>query len=231
MFKRIKESPTYEKIKELWNNSKTRSIIVLGFWLAFIFLVIVFARVSFPSSNESNVIINDNFASLNSYDFTYETSDLLISGQQYDKKQLFYLNNHRYYYNENVYLFDDKAIIQNNFDLNVLKINHLFLNNLLNGINYSNGDGFRQYVVSLDRFINLYEIDTDLDLSKAMNYNIVVTVYTSDNIINKVVMDLTNYRILKTGDNTRYLLNIYYYNVNKLSDFSIDFDKRIGVVE
>ena len=233
MFKRIRENEKYQKLKELWNDPKAHSLIVLGFWLVFIVIVIAFVRSNYsykPVDSEVNTNIGD-FASVKNYDFTYQTSDLLISGQQYGAKQVFYLNNHRYYYNGNVYIIDNEAKIQNDFDLNVLKINHLMLNNLLSGLSYSSLDGYRQYVVPLDRFINLYEIDTDADLSKAMSYNVVVNVYNSDNTIKKVAIDLTNYRLFKTGNNTNYLLNIYYYNINKVYDFSLEFDKMIGVVE
>ena len=239
MFKRIKkkvkENETLKKLKELWKNPKTHDIAVLLFWLIFIIIVIVFARgisqtskIQSPNTNNQNVT---TFENIKSYDFTYKTNDLEINGQTYNEATVFYLNNKRYYYKNNIYQIEDNPVLINNYDPSVLKINTIFLNNLVSGITPLENQNYKQYLVPLDRFINLYEIDTNVDLSKAINYNIPVSVYTNENQINKVVLDLTNYYTLKTGVNTNYPVTINYYNVNNVSDFSKEYDKLVEVVK
>ena len=240
MFKRIKErakeNETLQKIKELWKNPKTHDITVLLFWLIFIIIVIIFTRgitqtssnIPTPNTNIQNVT---TFENIKSYDFTYKTKDLEISGQAYNEATVFYLNNKRYYYKNNIYQIEDNPVLINDYDPSVLKINAIFLNNLVSGITPLDNQNFKQYIVPLDRFINLYDIDTDIDLTKAINYNIPVSVYLTNNEINKVVLDLTNYYTLKTGTNTNYQVTINFYNVNNVSDFSKDYDKLVEVIK
>lgn len=229
MFKKIKENEKVLKAKELWQNPKTHDIAVLLFWLIFIFVVIIVARGmgSTPSHTTETSSVN-NFDSIKSYDFTYKTNDSEIVGQAYDDSLLFYINNKRYYYKNNLYLIDEKASLVNNYDLGVLKINSKMLNNLVSGITPSDINGFKQYIVPLDRFINLYEIDTDINLSTAATYNVVISVYLKDDEINKVVLDLTNYYKLK-NNNINYPVTIYYYNINNVSDFTKGYDKMLEV--
>lgn len=226
MFKKIKENEKVIKLKELWQNPRTHDIMVLSFWLVFIFIVILFARSigsSPKTSNDDNRQASD-FASMKSYDFTYKTNDKVINGEAYEDALVFYVDNKRYYYKDNTYLIEEKASLIN-YDLDVLKINTTMLNSLISGITASDTGNFKQYIVPLDRFINLYEIDTDADLSRAATYNVVISVYLVDNEISKVVLDLSNYYSLKTGSSVNYPVTIYYYNVNKVSDFKKGFEK------
>ena len=238
MFKRIKErvneNETLQMLKKLWKNEKTHDIAVLLFWLIFIIIVIIFTRgisqtPNIPTSNTNTKSIT-TFENIKSYDFTYKTNDLEISGQAYNEATIFYLNNKRYYYKNNIYQIDDNPVLINNYDPGILKINTIFLNNLVSGITPLDNQNYKQYIVPLDRFINLYDIDTNIDLTKAINYNVPVSVYLTNNVINKVVLDLTNYYTLKTGTNTSYQVTINYYNVNNVSDFSKEYDKLVEVV-
>lgn len=233
MFKRIRESDWYIKFKELWANPKTHAMIVLAFWLIFMVVAIVLVRVTTNTSVPTQKIekVATSFASVQNYDFTYKTNDLEINGSYYDDATIFYLNNKRYYAKDNVYLIDDKVQKLDNFDLSVLKLNSKVLNNLVSGITPAENNDFKQYIVPLDRFINLYELDTDMDLSKAATYNITVSVYTKDKAINKVILDLSSYYTLKTGTNVSYPVTINYYNVNNVSDFAKGYDKLVEVKE
>ena len=232
MFKKIKENEKVQKIIELWKNPKTHDLIVLAFWLIFIFIVIIFAR-SVASPNVKNVDVKaytNSFEYINNYDFTYESLDYKVHGSYYDDKLVFYLDNKRYYYHENTYLIGKEATLVPNYDLGILKINPKMLNNLVGGITPSENGEFKQYSVPLDRFINLYEIDTDVDLSKAATYNVVIKVYLVDNEISKVILDLSNYYLMK-GNLINNPVTIYYYNVNNIRDFSKGYDKLLEVKE
>ena len=230
MFKRIKESEKYQKFKELWDNPRTHSMIVLGLWLIFLAGVIVFIRLTSSPVSTPNTVQANSLEQIDSYDFTYEQGSLQISGQATNDKMLFYLNNQKYYWHENVYLFEQGTLVKKeNFDLGILKINPQMLNNLLADISYTEVSDYKQYLVPLDRFFNLYEFDTEVDLTKAMSYNMMVRVYEKNNTIYKITLDLTNYMLLKTGSNSSEFLTIYYNNINKGVNFE-EYDQMIGVV-
>ena len=231
MFKRIRESERYIKLKELWTNPKTHAMMVLAFWLIFMVVAIVLVRVMSHTSVSTSKVENvaTSFANITGYDFTYKTNNEEINGSYYDGAIIFYLNNKRYYYKDNVYLIDDEVQKVEGFDLNVLKLNSKLLNNLVSGITPALNDNFKQYIVPLDRFINLYEVDTDMDLSQAATYNVVVSVYTNNKVINKVVLDSSSYYTMKTGASASYPVTINYYNVNNVSDFTSGYDELIEV--
>ncbi len=230
MLKRIRENEKYQKFKELWTNEKSHSMIVLGLWLLFFVGVVIFARVSMPSTVNNNSVESTSgtsFDKMNSYSFSAVADNLEINGLVYDDKMEFVLNNHRYYVSDDVYMINGDTATKQEFDLSFLKINAKMLNNLLSGLKGTDNDDYTQYLVPLDRFINLYEIDTEADLSKAMIYNIVVNVYKDDDVINEVVLDLSNYRLFRFNNNTSFIVTIYYYNVNNISDFTEEYEKII----
>lgn len=229
MLKKIKENEGIQKFKELWKNKKTHDIMVLMLWFVFIFIVILFTRgMNFGTNytEEEKVL---GLSNINSYDFTYKFNDKEFIGQYYDDSIMFYNDNKRYYYNNSLYLIDDNISIINNYDLNVLKINLKMIDSLISDSNPNEVNGAKQYVVPLDKFINLYEIDTDIDLSKSALYNIPISIYYSDDDISKITLDLTNYYSLKNVINNNNLLTIYLYNINNVSDFRKSYDKLLEV--
>lgn len=230
MFKRIKESEKLQRFKELWNDPKTHSIMVLVFWLVFMAALIVFVRLtSVPNTSPSNnEMKTTSFDSIRNYEFSYVHDSSEVHGSVYDDSIIFVLNSHRYYYNDDVYLINGDTGVKQTLDLGWLKINSKMLNNLLSGLTGTDINDYTQYVVPLDRFINLYEIDTDADLTKAMAYNVLLNVYKKDGEINKVVLDMTNYRIFRFNDNKPYILTLYFYNINEVNDFTKGFDKIVG---
>lgn len=144
-------------------------------------------------------------------------------------KWSFFIKNNRYYYNEeNVYLINEQnATLINNFDLNVLKIDFNFINNLISNLDYNLNGDFKEYVVPLSRFLNLYDVDVPVNLSLANQYNIIVRVYENDNRIYKYQFDLTGYYNYK-GLNNEGLLNIDIYG--EVNDFTKYYDKLVGGV-
>jgi len=232
MFKKIKENEKYQKFKELWANEKTHSIIVLGLWLIFFAAVVLFIRATAPTpiSNDTvNSVSGTSFDKMNNYSFSAISNNLEVNGFVYNDNMEFILNNKRYYVSNDVYLIAGDTATKQEFDLKFLKINAKMLNNLLGGLNGTENESYTQYLVPLDRFINLYEIDTEADLSKAMTYNIIVNVYkNSDGSIKGVILDLTNYNIFRFNNNTPFMVTIYYYNINNISDFTKEYEKMVG---
>jgi len=231
MFKRIKENEKYQKFKNLWANERTRSIITLGFWLIFFAVVVLFIRVTAPTPTSNDTINNTagtSFDKMSNYSFSAISDNTQVNGFVYNDNMEFILNNQRYYVNDDVYLINGDKAEKKEFDLNFLKINAKMLDNLLGGLTGNDKDDYTQYLVPLDRFINLYEIDTEADLSKAMTYNIVVNVYKNKDVIKGVVLDLTNYNIFRFNNNTSFMVTIYYYNINNISDFTKEYEKMVG---
>ena len=138
----------------------------------------------------------------------------------------FILNGNRYYYDlENVYLISDKEVtLVSNFDLNVLKITPKFIENLTANLSYSLNGEAKVYTVPLYRFLNLYEVDVEVDLSIANQYNILVSVYDD-----MYEIDLTNYYNFR-GLNNDGILTIDLYESN-IGDFTKYYDKLVGGVK
>lgn len=225
MFKKIKENPYYVKFKEMRANPKLKPITSLVLWFIFIVVLIIFVR-GLPS-NSSSASVQKKIIS--NYKFTYKNNNLVIFGESYDGKMEFFYQNNRYYYNEeNVYLINEQnATLINNFDLNVLKIDFNFINNLISNLDYNLNGDFKEYVVPLSRFLNLYDVDVPINLSLANQYNIIVRIYENDNRIYKYQFDLTGYYNYK-GLNNEGLLNIDIYG--EVNDFTKYYDKLVGGV-
>jgi hypothetical protein len=232
MLKKIKENPKYQKFRELWANEKTHSLITLGLWMTFIIIVILFVRLSSTPVNTENQTEDtpNQTQSLNkikSYEFTYVTPENEYNGQAYDDKMLFYLNNKKYYVNQNVYLFSNGVLQKElNYDLNIMKINIPMLDNLLQDTQPSQIGEEKQYIIPLDKFMKL--LDPNQTLPDAINYNILINITEKDSTISKITIDLSNYMTLKNKTKTNYQVTMYLYNINNVSDFTKEYDKMIG---
>lgn len=222
MFKKIKENPYYIKFKEMRADPKLKPITSLILWFIFIVIVVIFIKSSY--SNEP--IKKENINSISNYEFTYKNNNLTIFGNSYDGKMEFILNGNRYYYDlENVYLISNKEVtLVSNFDLNVLKITPKFIENLTANLSYSLNGEAKVYIVPLYRFLNLYEVDVEVDLSIANQYNILVSVYDD-----MYEIDLTNYYNFR-GLNNDGILTIDLYESN-IGDFTKYYDKLVGGVK
>lgn len=222
MFKKIKENPYYIKFKEMRADPKLKPITSLILWFIFIVIVVIFIKSSY--SNEP--IKKENINSISNYEFTYKNNNLTIFGNSYDGKMEFILNGNRYYYDlENVYLISNKEVtLVSNFDLNVLKITPKFIENLTVNLSYSLNGEAKVYTVPLYRFLNLYEVDVEVDLSIANQYNILVSVYDD-----MYEIDLTNYYNFR-GLNNDGILTIDLYESN-IGDFTKYYDKLVGGVK
>lgn len=228
MFKKIKENPYYKKYKEMRADPKLRPIMSLIFWLIFLAVLIIFVKGTSRPMNTvtSNEVKND----MSSYEFTYTNNSGVIFGQSYDNKLDFiYGNNHYYFNGDNVYLIKNQTgQLMPNFDLNVLKITPDLINNLISNLNYTVNGMAKDYIVPLSRFINLYEYDTEADLSLANNYNIILQVYEKNSKVYMYKLDLTNYYNFR-GLNNSGILTIDIYDSN-VSDFTKFYDELVGGV-
>lgn len=230
MFKKIKENPYYVKFKEMRADPKLKPITSLILWFIFIVIVVIFVRGTVSTNNTTvktdNVVNKD----VSNYEFTYTNNSGVIFGESYEGKLEFIYGGNRYYYNgKNVYLIKNQnGTLVTNFDLNVLKITPKMISNLIGNLTYTANGEAKQYVVPLSRFLNLYEIDVEADLSLANQYNIIVNVYEKDNNIYMYQLDLTNYYNFR-GLNNDGILTIDIYD-SEVHDFTKYYDELIGGV-
>lgn len=230
MFKKIKENPYYVKFKEMRADPKLKPITSLILWFIFIVIVVIFVRGTVSTNNTTvktdNVVNKD----VSNYEFTYTNNSGVIFGESYEDKLEFIYGGNRYYYNgKNVYLIKNQnGTLVTNFDLNVLKITPKMISNLIGNLTYTANGEAKQYVVPLSRFLNLYEIDVEADLSLANQYNVIVNVYEKDNNIYMYQLDLTNYYNFR-GLNNDGILTIDIYD-SEVHDFTKYYDELIGGV-
>ena len=232
MFKKIKENPYYQKFKEMRADPKLRPMMSLILWFIFFVIVILFARgLTSTRANLESTETQKTTLSDSNYEFTYSNNSGVIFGQTYDDKLEFMYGGNRYYYNgETVYLIQNQqATIMPAFDLNVLKINSKMINNLIGNLTYNMDGEAKQYLVPLSNFLNLYEVDVEVDLSLANQYNIVINVYENDNGIYMYKLDLTNYYNYR-GLNNDGILTIDIYN-SEVNDFTKYYDELVGGVK
>lgn len=231
-----KELTKFQKLKKMWKDPKQHAFVVLGFWAIFMVVVVVLIKgmtSPMPSSGPSAPITNEDitFENIKGYEFSYVTDNLEINGMAYENKTLFFLNGFRYYINDNIYKIQNGIVSLEELNIPILKINSIMLNELTKDITPIEGTEYKRYIVPLDKFISLFETDTEQDLTLAINFNIVIDVYEKNNTIEKVVLDLSNYVNLKDGTSVTYILTLYLYNINNVSDFGKSYDEMIGVKE
>ena len=227
MFKKIKDNKYYQKFKEMRADPKLKPITSLIFWFIFLVVLVLFTR---SISSPSKVVKTDEVKQeLSNFKFTYTNNSGVIFGENYNDKLEFIYNNSRYYYNgKKVYLISNQSLqVIPNFDLGVLKITPNLIDNLTSNLTYNMSNGAKQYIVPLSRFINLYEYDTEVDLSLANNYNIILEVYEKNSKVYMYKLDLSNYYTFR-GLNNSGILTIDIYDGQ--SDFSKFYDKIIGGV-
>lgn len=222
-----------EIIKELWQNPKTHAIIVLGLWLVFIAILILFLKISsiLGTDTNDNKQVNtlnplESFNEMTSYEFNYTASDLSLNGLFYKDKYLLYLNNQKYYKNNDLYKIGET--IEKAVEPEILKLDNKMIYSLIKDVTPINNTDYDSYLIPLVTFISTYENQTVNDYNLS-TYNVVINTYKNNDVVNKITIDLTNYYKYKGINTDSYILTINYYNINNISDFTKEYDEMIGV--
>ncbi len=227
MFKKLKDKEVYKKYKELRADPKSSARLSLIFWLLFFVIVIIAARGMGSSSSQTT---NNTFKKYNKYEYTFTNDRGVIFGIVDGKRQVFTISDKKYYYNgENVYIVSGHNLtLSENFNLGLLKINMEFIDELTRRITPTKEGEIKRYLIPLMNFINLYEIDTDVDLSLAQSYNVIVDKYYNNDTLYMVKVNLGSYYQYK-GLDDEGILTIDIYNINKVS--AMEYEKMLGVVK
>ena len=229
MFKKINENKYVQKYKELRANPKTRSLISLGFWMIFLVVAVLLVRSTMSSNEIQSEPVKDEVLEVTNYEFTYRDNLKTIFGEVYDDRMIFCFNNGKYYKNGNgIYLVNENSLEVQDMNVSELNLTFSVIDDLVSQVNATEDNGVKTYLVPLSNFIRTYEGNESEDLTEAMNYNVTIQAYEKDGVVYMVKLDLSNYYLFRSLPDTG-IITINYYNVNKLNDFSLEYERMLEV--
>lgn len=225
MFKKIKESGAIEKFKELRKNPQTKAIMSLGVWMVFFLIIILFTR----GIGSNKIYRSESVKKINGYEFTYSNDVTSIFGVSQGKEKLYNVDGKKFYYNgSDVYLVNGHALVKQDNHIGILKIDLDMIDNLTSNLQESDMGEYKRCLIPLSNFLNLFEEDTEVDLTLASTYNIIVDRYYSGSIINMIKIDLSSYYSYR-GINNDGILTIDIYNINNVFDLK-EYGNMVGGV-
>lgn len=232
MFKN-KENEEVSKFKELWRDKRFRSLIFLGFWIAFAIIVIAAYRPMYNSSVKSyqekktNTV---NSSVMNNYSYSLvDTKDSkmnVIVGKVYNEYNLFTVNNVEYYYNGKLYKMTEPITEIDVSNLGYLRITPKVINNMIERASELEAN---KYSLPLIDFITLYnptELNT-IDSSKITNKNVLIDVYKKDGLFYKVDINITEYVKIKEATVNSDVLTFNYTEINEINDFTKEYEGNV----
>lgn len=229
MFKKKNENKYVQKYKELRANPKTRSLISLGFWMIFLVVAVLLVRSTMSSNEIQSEPVKDEVLEVTNYEFTYRDNLKTIFGEVYDDRMIFYFNNGKYYKNGNgIYLVNENSLEVQDMNISELNLTFSVIDDLVSQVNAIEDNGVKTYLVPLSNFIRAYEGNESEDLTEATNYNVTIQTYEKDGVVYMVKLDLSNYYLFRSLPDTG-IITINYYNVNKLNDFSLEYERMLEV--
>ena len=205
----MKIKDVFLKLKELWKIPKFKGLIQLLFWVIFFLIVSLLFR---SAEKKVNLPVDIN-NKIDSYEYNYqykESNNIInISGTYYQDKQVFYMNDIKYYYlDNNYYLAVNKELTNMPYAMNEWEYESL--KNIMDNNSYSNkieyiDSTLYEYNIGISVYNNYYNT----------NYpnNIVITIVKKDD---KIESASINYGFGK--------VEINYSNINKIKNLDISID-------
>lgn len=205
-------------LKELKKNSKKKSTILLIIYI--IFFIFVFIYINSHSSNNivnNKEIINKN--EINNYEYSYEfivnDSAININGIYLDNKEMFELDNIKYYIQDNkIYLNNESDEV--NIDYPLLYLNYNLLKDFINKYPYESKTEYNDKNKKYEYKINNEEIAKYFN-DEVNNPGISNIIVYENKYIYKIEIDLTSYYNLNN-----YKIIINYNNINNISNIQIN---------
>lgn len=221
---KIKENIT--TFKKIWKNPKYNTLIKIGFYFTFIFVLSLIVRccerpstLSTPVEQEEKTSI-EKMELMQNYEYTIEIQEnqttQTVKGIRYNETNDFEFSSQKYtIINHNIYQKINNEIVSQLF---VFDINHLFPDNiktyiteenLKNEIEYQNNETKKEYHI----------LNFPLFSSSNPNKFIILTIYENDEYITKIEIDGTD--ILKdiNPNLTNYNIIITYENINAIKNY------------
>lgn len=197
----------FKKLKELWHIPKFKGIIQLVFWVIFFLIISLMFR-----SKDNNIEDIQIENSINSYEYNYKYQDndntINISGTYYKDKQVFYMNDVKYYsLNDKYYLANTNEEVIMSYA--TLEWEYESIEKIMDDNLYSNKIEYEDFTS--------YEYNI---LSSAYNkyYN---TNYPNDIIITVLKKDKISEASINYGFGK---VEITYTNINKIKNLDINID-------
>lgn len=119
---------------------------------------------------------------------------------------------------------------ESNFNINYLKITPQMINDLTENLDYSMDDGAFVYNVPLANFMNLFFIDVPVNLDEVSQFKVIISKYYLNDKLCMVKLDLSDYYSYFKKENMG-ILTIDFYELNKVNNFSLEYDGMIGVIK
>ena len=202
------------KIKEFLKNSKNKSLTLLGVYA--IFFIFVFANISSKSSTSVDYIEKEP-TSIKNYEYTYKINDneniMEIKGTINDNENIFNYNNLNYVKKNGIIYLNNNQVDNFNFDADRYKYENieLLIENSDSKTTYKDNTKI-VYTISSNEYFGLLNNTENIEINEIM----ISIAVESDEFINSVIIDLSNYYGYK------YMVEINYSNINVINKTSTD---------
>ncbi len=204
-----------ERMKEIWNNRKTRGIIFIVLYvILFSYIFIVYGKKSekiiLPESKPTKIEKKE----LSSYEYDYVLDDESVNIIKNNNVTYFKKDEIDYYYiDDNCYKLEEEKFVKvddplkYNFDyLNKID-NIISISNPIKTISYHDGNIEENYDVNMAQLLEIFGLQEEVDGKTMMNYSIV----KSNNNIIEIRFNTIN-------------LSIKYKNFKDIPEINIDYE-------
>lgn len=191
-----------EEVKEFLKTERGKAIIKLSLYIIFFIVLFIFVKPGNENIYVPKESALDKYSSMTNYEYTYKYDDTYIEGKAYRDILLFNIGDITYYYDGIIYKVMDNKLIIDELDKNYYINNHLINEYIKKGNIIGKNEDYENGIIS-----TIYSVD-----------NMHIKVFEKDNLINKVSIEIM-------GDES-HNIEITYTNINKVSNFTLDFEKE-----
>ena len=191
-----------EEVKEFLKTERGKAIIKLSLYIIFFIVLFIFVKPGNENIYVPKESALDKYSSMTNYEYTYKYDDTYIEGKTYRDILLFNIGDITYYYDGIIYKVMDNKLIIDELDKNYYINNHLINEYIKKGNIIGKNEDYENGIIS-----TIYSVD-----------NMHIKVFEKDNLINKVSIEIM-------GDES-HNIEITYTNINKVSNFTLDFEKE-----
>ena len=169
------------KVKEIWNNRKTRGIIFLILYvILFSYIFIVYGNKSEKIILPENRPLKEEKKVVSNYKYQYILGDEIFDIVK--NKDILYLKKgdlEYYYLNGKYYKLDEKlkeieAPLKYNFDYYNKLEDIKKISTLVKTTTYADGKIEENYDVNLAEFLSLFGVQEEVDAKEMLNYSIII---------------------------------------------------------
>ncbi len=211
----------FRKFKQLWNDKRYRSIMIL--LLYFIFFAVIFSMFDLNKS-VSRTPYNE-FIKFENYDVYEFSTNISINSFIYSINGKRYKDKYSFDYNGEHFVGSYEDIFLSNWDKNIINtfrftpdlINNLMANSILISEKKIIADDsvIKEYALDIDKFLQV--LDYNL-----LDYNLLdrltITISEIDKQIVRVELNLSNFYKYLEEDYLEYIIVINYSNINNVYD-------------